>query len=130
MSRTTKRSSVLALVAALAAAAVLSLTMSSAGAASKVQVLRISAKPGMLMFNTKSLKAKPGKVEIILDNPKNSGIPHGIAISGHGVNAKSKVVNPGHDASVTATLKKGTYTFYCQVPGHEAAGMKGTLTIS
>jgi hypothetical protein len=23
----------------------------------------------------------------------------------------------------------GTYTFHCPVPGHEAAGMKGTLTV-
>jgi uncharacterized cupredoxin-like copper-binding protein len=27
------------------------------------------------------------------------------------------------------TLKPGSYEFYCQVPGHEAAGMKGTLTV-
>jgi plastocyanin len=27
-------------------------------------------------------------------------------------------------------LAKGTYTYYCSVPGHEAAGMKGTLTVS
>lgn len=26
-------------------------------------------------------------------------------------------------------LKAGTYTFYCTVPGHEAQGMKGTLTV-
>ena len=27
------------------------------------------------------------------------------------------------------TLKKGSYTFLCPVPGHAAAGMKGTLTV-
>jgi uncharacterized cupredoxin-like copper-binding protein len=130
MSRTTKRSSALALAVALAVTAMLALTAGSAAAKSKVQVLHLSAKPGMLMFNTKSLHAHPGTVEIILNNPKNAGIPHGIAVSGHGVNKKSKVVTPGHTASVTVTVKKGKYTFYCQVPGHEAAGMKGTLTIS
>ena len=26
-------------------------------------------------------------------------------------------------------LKKGTYTFYCPVDGHKAAGMKGELTV-
>jgi uncharacterized cupredoxin-like copper-binding protein len=31
---------------------------------------------------------------------------------------------------VTANLKPGTYEFYCSVPGHEQAGMKGTLTVS
>jgi uncharacterized cupredoxin-like copper-binding protein len=26
-------------------------------------------------------------------------------------------------------VKPGTYTFFCSVPGHEAGGMKGTLTV-
>jgi uncharacterized cupredoxin-like copper-binding protein len=30
---------------------------------------------------------------------------------------------------VKATLKKGTYTYYCPFPGHKAAGMKGKLIV-
>jgi uncharacterized cupredoxin-like copper-binding protein len=29
-----------------------------------------------------------------------------------------------------ADLKPGIYTFYRSLPGHEQAGMKGTLTVS
>ena len=35
----------------------------------------------------------------------------------------------GGTKSATATLKPGTYTFLCTVPGHADAGMKGTLTV-
>jgi uncharacterized cupredoxin-like copper-binding protein len=31
---------------------------------------------------------------------------------------------------ITVVAIAGTYQFYCRVPGHKAAGMKGTLTVS
>jgi len=32
-------------------------------------------------------------------------------------------------ATVHVTLKAGTYTFFCEAPGHRPAGMYGTLTV-
>jgi uncharacterized cupredoxin-like copper-binding protein len=39
------------------------------------------------------------------------------------------VVSGGKTSKVTVNLKPGKYTFYCTVPGHEQAGMKGSLTV-
>jgi uncharacterized cupredoxin-like copper-binding protein len=91
--------------------------------------LTISAdKSGKLKFNKSSLSAKAGKVTIVMSNP--SSLPHGVAVEGKGVDKDGKTVRKGGTSTVTVTLKKGKYTFYCPVPGHKAAGMKGTLTVS
>jgi uncharacterized cupredoxin-like copper-binding protein len=90
---------------------------------------RISTASGAAMkYSTTSLKAKAGVVTIVMKNV--SILPHDVAIKGHGVHAQGKVVPKGGTSTVTATLKRGSYEFYCTVPGHEAAGMKGTLTVS
>ena len=47
------------------------------------------------------------------------------------MSVQGNMVSSGGVSTVTvADLKPGTYTFYCSVPGHEQAGMKGTLTVS
>ena len=62
-----------------------------------------------------------------MDNPSSSGKPHGIAIEGNGVDKDGQIVAPGSKSTVTVTLKAGTYEYYCPIPAHKAAGMKGTL---
>lgn len=82
---------------------------------------------GKLQFDKKLIQAGAGPVKIVMVNP--SGIPHDIAIKGHGVNVKGPVVQNGSQSTVTATLKPGVYEFYCSVDGHEQAGMRGTLRV-
>ena len=100
---------------------------SVAGVATAATKLQINAVNGKLAFTKKSATAKAGKVTIVMKNP--SLFPHGMAIKGNGVNVKGKVVQKGGTSTVSTTLKKGKYEFYCPVKGHEAGGMKGTLTV-
>jgi plastocyanin len=81
---------------------------------------------GSLKFDKTTLDAKAGTVTINFDNP--SSTPHGVGVQGNGVDKVSQTVT-NSKTSVTVDLKPGTYTFFCPVPGHEQAGMKGTLTV-
>lgn len=36
---------------------------------------------------------------------------------------------PGAHPSLSLQLRPGSYTFFCSIPGHEAAGMKATLVV-
>ncbi len=57
---------------------------------------------------------------------KNSGkLSHDFKIGGK----KTPLIAPGKSAKLTVTLKAGKYPYLCTVPGHAAAGMKGTLTV-
>ena len=83
--------------------------------------------PGGLAFNTAEITAEAGALTITLEN--EDAIPHNVAIKGAGVDEKGKVVGQGGTSTAEATLKAGEFTFYCSVPGHEAGGMRGKLTV-
>ena len=81
-----------------------------------------------LRFAKSSLEAPAGKVTLVMPNP--SPLEHDISIRGNGIDQQGKVVGQGGTSRVSAELTPGDYEFYCSVPGHEAAGMKGTLTVT
>jgi plastocyanin len=94
----------------------------------KAGTLEIDADPtGQLKFLASSASGTAGKITLRMKNA--SSVPHDIAVKGNGVGQVGPIVSGGGTSTVTTTLKPGTYTFYCSVDGHEAAGMKGTLTI-
>ena len=79
---------------------------------------------GQLAYKFKSASAKAGKVTV--ESKNAASVPHNIALKG---GPSGPVVQGGGTSKITANLKPGSYTFYCAVPGHEQAGMKGTLTV-
>jgi len=95
--------------------------------AEKAGTLTIAADPtGALAYVTDKASAKAGTAKFVM--PNKSPIQHNIALKGP-VTGAGPIVGSGGTSTFTASLKPGTYEFYCQVPGHEAAGMKGTLTV-
>ena len=102
-----------------------------ATAASKPPAVRaLSAKANELKYNVATLKAPTGPVRLVFTN--RSDLAHNVALRGPKL-AKprlGKVVGRGRKSVVAfAVLPPGKYTFYCSVFGHEAGGMKGTLTV-
>ena len=92
-------------------------------------VVDVAADPdGSLAFTQKSLTAPAGPVTLKLTN--ESVVPHNIALEGNGVESGvSDTVEGGGSARITVNLPAGTYTYFCNVPGHRAAGMEGTITV-
>lgn len=74
-------------------------------------------------------KLAPGTVTFDVTNAGK--IQHDLVVSGPGVTgtAKTPLVNAGKTAKLTVTLAAGSYTLYCSVPGHRAAGMVAKLTV-
>jgi plastocyanin len=93
-------------------------------------VVTLAAAPnGNLMYEQSALSAKAGKVTIDFTN--DAPIPHNVTVA----NAAGKVLGAtptfeGGTKVLTLDLAAGRYTYYCSVPGHEQAGMKGTLTVT
>ncbi|MCW3020643.1 MAG: c-type cytochrome [Solirubrobacterales bacterium] len=104
-------------------------------AVEKAGKLDIDANPaGQLAYTTTKAEATPGAVTIVMANM--SGVSHNIAVEAGENGATQKAAPVGASSfitkgntSVTVNLKPGKYTFFCQAPGHRAAGMYGTLTV-
>jgi len=67
--------------------------------------------------------AKAGAITFTIVN--KGKLAHDFAIGGK----KSALIQPGKTGKLTVTLRAGSYPYKCTVPGHAAAGMKGTFTV-
>ena len=79
---------------------------------------------GQLAYKFKNATAKAGKVTV--ESKNAASVPHNIAIKG---GPSGPIVSGGQTSKIAANLKPGNYEFYCAVPGHEQAGMKGQLSV-
>jgi uncharacterized cupredoxin-like copper-binding protein len=80
-------------------------------------------------FDPKDVTVHSGSVTFTLVNAGTISHDMTIADQSGKVIDKSELVQAGDSKEFTvANLPAGKYVIYCDVPGHRAAGMEGTLT--
>lgn len=93
--------------------------------------LALAADPdGQLKYDKSSLTGKAGDITIKFTN--DSTVAHDVVVtdaSDDELGATEQITKSEADLKLT-DVKAGTYTFFCSVPGHEQAGMKGTLAVN
>jgi uncharacterized cupredoxin-like copper-binding protein len=115
-----KRIVLLAGVAALAAVSVFSVVAYAGSRSAQTTSVSVTAKEFSFKLSRKS--APHGKVSFKVTN--KGSIQHDFKIAGK----KTKLLGHNKSATLVVTLKKGKkYSYICTVPGHAAAGMKGTF---
>jgi uncharacterized cupredoxin-like copper-binding protein len=105
-------------LAALVAAA----PVAARPAAAKVTTVNVTMKEFKFILSKRTVPH--GRVTFRIVN--RGTIPHDFAIGGK----KSKLIGKGKTTTLTVTLGKGKKPYKCTVPGHAAAGMKGTLRVT
>ena len=97
------------------------------GAAPNSETLAVTGTDG-LAFDPAQILAPAGSVTFELTSEVT--VRHTLAIEGVNSNEPIVEAEAGQTSSGTVTLAPGTYTFFCDVPGHRQAGMEGTLEIT
>jgi uncharacterized cupredoxin-like copper-binding protein len=74
-------------------------------------------------FTLRPTSAPGGPVTFRVNNVGKT--QHDFKIAGK----KTPLINPKKSATLTVSLKRGTYTYICTVPGHAASGMRGKFAV-
>jgi plastocyanin len=70
--------------------------------------------------------AIPAETDVAVSLPNDGVTQHNFSIDELGIDVD---IEAGATEEVVINAPAGTYEFYCNVPGHKAAGMAGTLTV-
>jgi plastocyanin len=82
-------------------------------------------------FDPSTISAPSGKVVFYLVNGGTTSHDMIIRDSSNNRVDGSDLISAGDTFIFTVnSIPAGTYTYFCDQPGHEASGMKGTLTIT
>jgi uncharacterized cupredoxin-like copper-binding protein len=115
------------LLAPAALAAALTWAIPAGAQQAKVAATTVSVtagKPTEFRFKLSKSSAAKGKVTFVVTNRGN--LPHDFKIAGK----VTKLVSPGKSARLVVVFgKPGKFRYLCTVPGHAAAGMKGTFVV-
>lgn len=76
-----------------------------------------------LTFDSDSYEVDAGCIDVTYRNEGN--LPHTLLIK----DVDGFKLSVGETDEGTVELEPGTYTLYCDIPGHEAAGMEAQLTV-
>lgn len=76
----------------------------------------------------------PANTDVTISLPNTGVTTHTFVINEHKNEGKPNLnikveVAPGATGTATINAPAGEYYFWCDIPGHEAAGMFGTLTV-
>jgi uncharacterized cupredoxin-like copper-binding protein len=112
-------------ISGLAVAGLVVLVAAAVYAGVAAQKVTVVAKE--FSYTPSRITVKAGQpVQVVLDN--KGVLEHDFVLDRFRV--KMGAIQPGKTGTVTFTPNaKGTFEFYCSIPGHKEAGMKGTLVV-
>jgi uncharacterized cupredoxin-like copper-binding protein len=88
----------------------------------------VTIESGNLFFKPKTVTlTPPGIYELKLANTQTG--EHTLVFGDKVPGFRLDVMGPGSTQQAKIDLKAGSYTFWCDLPGHRAAGMEGKITV-
>src|SRR5438046_4616336 len=103
------------------------LALAVAGAAAKPAQVTVRLSEWNVQLSDQTVA--DGSVTFAVTNA--GSIPHAFEIEGHGIEKETPTIQPGDSATLTVTLKPGTYEVYCPVgnDSHKKLGMVAQLRV-